>query len=75
MVGEDIDEWLDSWIEANHAGWGTPEDAAARCLADAAQAGISERELTAASGGDLVPYLQEEGAAIAEASGAAPDGF
>ncbi|GBQ95723.1 hypothetical protein ACFFGF_05645 [Asaia lannensis] len=75
MTSEDIDEWLDSWIEMHHAHWGSPEKAAGLCIAAAAEAGISERDLNAASGGDLALYLQEEGEAIAEASGAAPDGF
>jgi len=75
MTGEDIDEWLDSWVENHHLSWGTPRQAAQSCLAEAARAGISERDLNAATGGDLVAYLEEEAAAIAEASGAAPTDF
>jgi len=75
MTSEDIDEWLDSWIEAHHVQWGTPEEAAKACLLAATLDGISERDLSAAAGGDLVGFLREEGEAIAGSSGAAPDGF
>lgn len=75
MTTEDIDEWLDSWIETHHAHWDSPEKAVGFCIAAAAEAGISESDLSAAAGGDLALYLQEEGEAITEASGAAPEGF
>jgi len=67
---EDIDEWLDSWIEAHlahdsDAGHDGDMDAfAALCRRDAALAGISERGLMAASGGDLAAYLAEEAEAL-----------
>ncbi|GBR03394.1 hypothetical protein HW511_08225 [Asaia siamensis] len=75
MTSEDIDEWLDSWVETHHQHWGTPEQAAQACVAAAGEAGISERDLNSATGGDLAAYLEEEAAAIAEASGAAPSDF
>ncbi|GAB6854971.1 hypothetical protein [Asaia astilbis] len=75
MTSEDVDEWLDSWVEAHYQNWDTPENAAKACLAEAASAGISERDLNAAASGDLAAYLQEEAAAIAEASDEAPADF
>ncbi|GBQ85064.1 hypothetical protein [Asaia krungthepensis] len=75
MTSEDVDEWLDSWVEANHTQWGTPDQAVQACVAAAGLEGITERDLNTASGGDLRTYLQEEGEAIAEASGSAPEGF
>ena len=75
MTGEDIDEWLDSWIEAHHQNWGEPSQAVAACLADAEKSGINPRDLNDAANGDLATYLQEEAEAIAEASDEAPEGF
>ncbi|WP_336946620.1 hypothetical protein [Asaia sp. HN010] len=75
MTSEDIDEWLDSWVEAHYSSWGTPDQAAQACVAAANEAGIAERDLNAATGGDLAAYLEEEAAAIADASGSAPSDF
>jgi len=75
MTGEDLDEWLDSWVEEHYQSWDAPDQAAQACLSAAMKAGIAERDLNAATGGDLAAYLEEEAAAIAEASSEAPSDF
>ncbi|GBQ61616.1 hypothetical protein AA103196_0085 [Ameyamaea chiangmaiensis NBRC 103196] len=75
MTPDDIDEWLECWVEdhlAGHANAGDPtiDALVARCIADAAHAGIGEAALRSACGGDLRAFLADEHDAIIP-----PDGF
>jgi len=67
MNAEDIDEWLDDWIETHLVHAAGDADFVAlteRCRADAAADGIGERALMAACGGDLAAWLAEEAGSI-----------
>ncbi|AOX17342.1 hypothetical protein [Kozakia baliensis] len=67
MNAEDIDEWLDSWIEDNYERFEDPNQAVSLCLKDASATGIAEADVVDAAGGDLAAHLIAESMAIAEA--------
>ncbi|GBQ12978.1 hypothetical protein [Swaminathania salitolerans] len=64
MRAEDIEEWLDSWVETHYAALTDRDEAARLCLDAASRDDIPERGLLAAAGGDLAAYLEEEAEAI-----------
>lgn len=64
---DDLDEWLDSWVEANLTVGDAPIEALAdQCLIEAQAAGITQEALRRAVGGDLAAFLAEERDAIRE---------
>ncbi|AQS87566.1 hypothetical protein AA101099_2804 [Neoasaia chiangmaiensis NBRC 101099] len=68
MTAEDVEEWLDNWIENELVAPGVDIPGAVQACRTAAQAaGISDAALTRAAGGDLHAHLAEEHAAISNA--------
>ncbi|GAJ29936.1 hypothetical protein [Acidomonas methanolica] len=68
MSTEDIEEWLDTWVEDHLAHGAHDLDAAvALCLKEAEAIGLSAEALIRAARGDLAAFLAEEGEAIRQA--------
>jgi len=80
MSPDDVEEWLENWVDENLQTAGLRDKSSSmsseteRCRADAKIAGISDKDLMAASGGNLEEFLLSEQNAITDAeTGRLPD--